>query len=102
MKRLPAPPDARPDRPASALLHDEANVRIVGFTLTPGQVVPPHTSASTVMVQVVSGGARFDGADESLVLRPGEGAVYRPGELHAIHAGDTGVEFLAVIAPRPQ
>ena len=101
MKRLDPPPSARPDRYASTLLHDEENLRVVGFTLLPGQVVPPHSSASTVMVQVLAGSGRFEGASGSAELAAGAGAVYAPGETHAIYAGEDGVQFLALIAPRP-
>ncbi len=101
MKRLPPPPPPRPDRPASAILHDEASVRLVAFTLAPRQVVAPHRSASTVLVHVLEGHAQFQGADEELPLRAGESAAYAPGEMHGIVAGDEGVRFLATITPRP-
>jgi quercetin dioxygenase-like cupin family protein len=101
MKRLPAPPPPRPDRPASAILHDEASVRIVAFTLAPAQVVAPHRSTSSVVLHVIDGQARFQGEGDEQTLRAGEAVAYAPGELHGIAAGDEGVRFLAVIAPRP-
>ncbi len=101
MKRLGPPPAPRPDRPASAVLHDEPDVRIVAFTLEPRQLVPPHRSTSTVVVHVIAGHAVFQGDGDEEPLRTGESAAYAPGELHAILAGDEGVRFLAIIAPRP-
>ncbi len=101
MRRLPSPPPPRPDRPASAILHDEASVRVVAFTLQPGQVVAPHRSSSTVVVHVLEGHALFQGEGEEQLLRAGESAAYAPGERHGIAAGEDGVRFLALIAPRP-
>ncbi|HEX6940857.1 MAG TPA: cupin domain-containing protein [Longimicrobiales bacterium] len=101
MKALDRGPAARADRPASAVLHDEANVRIVGFRLEPGQRIPPHRSASTVIVHVTEGRGTFIGADGQALLAAGDTAVYAPGEMHAIEAGDGPLRFLAIIAPRP-
>ncbi len=101
MKRLGPPPPPRPDRPANAILHEDPNVRLVVFTLEPRQIVPPHRSTATVLVHVLAGHAVFQGEAGDEPLRPGESAAYAPGELHAIHAGDEGVRFLAIIAPRP-
>lgn len=102
MRRLPDTPQTRQDRPASALLHDEANVRVVAFALEPGQVVPPHASASTVLVHVLRGGGRFLGAADEALLVPGESVVYGPAESHSIEAGPEGVHFLAIISPGPR
>ena len=101
MKVLVDGPAPREDRPSSAVLHDEANARIVAFHLLPGQRVPPHRSDSTVLVQVVSGSGRFEGADAAHVLKPGDTAAYEPGELHAIEAQQEPLRFLAIITPRP-
>ncbi|HEX7049529.1 MAG TPA: cupin domain-containing protein [Longimicrobiales bacterium] len=101
MKVLGERAAARPDRAASMVVHDEPNLRIVSFHLLPGQRIPPHRSASTVSVQVVRGTGTFRGAEDEAVLGPGEGAVFAPGETHAIEAADGPLEFLALIAPRP-
>jgi quercetin dioxygenase-like cupin family protein len=101
MKVLGAGPAARADRPASALLHDEPNGRVVAFHLLPGQRVPPHHSTSTVIVQVVAGSGRFHGAETDAVLSAGECAVFSPGETHAIDAGDESLHFHVFITPRP-
>lgn len=101
MRVLAAGPAPREDRYATALLHDDANARVVAFHLLPGQVVPPHRSESTVLVHVTAGTGRFRGADGDALLRPGDAASYEPGELHSIEAGDEPLRFVAVIAPRP-
>lgn len=102
MKVLRAePPPARHDRPATRIQHDEPNARVVAFHLLPGQVVHPHRSASTVLLQVVSGTGTFTGEADAEVLRPGDTAVYAPEELHGIAAGDQALHFLAFITPRP-
>lgn len=101
MKVLSRGPAAREDRPATELLHDENNARIVAFHLQPGQQVKPHRSESTVFVQVVSGAGWFHGETARAFLTAGEGAVYEPGELHGIDAGDTPLRFLAIITPGP-
>lgn len=92
----------RADRYASQLLHDEPNVRVVGFHLEAGQVVPPHSSPATVMVQVVQGSGTFRGAGGAEArLAAGESAVYAPGEEHSIEADSGTLRFLAIITPRP-
>ncbi|HYH78726.1 MAG TPA: AraC family ligand binding domain-containing protein [Longimicrobium sp.] len=96
-----AAPPARPDRPATRVLHDEANLRVVAFHLLPGQTVPPHRSTSTVLVQVIAGEGTFGGEDGEATLGAGECAVYRPGEMHSIEARSSALVFHAVIAPRP-
>jgi quercetin dioxygenase-like cupin family protein len=101
MKVLEHGPAPRADRPASALLHDDANARIVAFRLLPGQEIPPHRSTSTVIVQVTEGSGTFQGEDGEAVLRAGESATYLPNELHAIIAGTEPLRFIAIIAPRP-
>ena len=94
-------PPPRPDRPPTRVLHDEPNLRVITFHLQPGQTVPPHRNASTVLVHVITGGGRFTGEDTDAVLRPGETAVYRPGETHSIQALAEPLVFHAIIAPRP-
>lgn len=101
MNVLTAGPASRAERPASEILHDEANVRVIAFHLLPGQGIPPHKSDSTVLVQVVSGSGRFHGEESAEVLSSGQSAVYAPGEMHAMYAGDEPLRFLAIIAPRP-
>jgi quercetin dioxygenase-like cupin family protein len=94
-------PDARHDRPASEVLHDEANVRIVCFHLLEGQSIPPHESDSTVIVEVISGTGVFRGAGADATLHAGQSAVFAPGEPHAIAAEQGPLRFRALITPRP-
>lgn len=92
---------ARPDRPATAILHDEANVRVIGFELQTGQKIPPHRNDSTVLVHVVEGTGAFRGADGEIWLSAGESAVYPPGEEHSITAHHGPLRFIAILTPRP-
>lgn len=95
-------PAARADRPATQLLHDEPNVRVVCFHVAPGQAVPPHTSGSSVLVQVLEGDGVFRGEQSEARLSAGQSAVYAPGELHSMEpAGEGILRFLAIITPRP-
>lgn len=101
MKVLANGPEPRSDRPATMILHDEPNVRVVAFRLEPGQEIRPHRSSSTVLVQVVEGAGTFTGEGASAVLRSGEAAVFAPGEIHAIRADAEPLRFLAVLTPSP-
>lgn len=82
------------------LIHDSDDARIVVFGLLPGQVVPAHTSTSTVLMQVVSGQGRFGVGDVEQNVGPGEAAVCPPNVPHSM-AAETEMIVLAVIAPRP-
>lgn len=103
MKALPAgAPAPRPDRPATQVLHDEPNARIIAFHLLPGQEVPPHRNPSTVVVQVVEGEGLFRGEGEEAHLRAGETVVFAPGETHSMRPVGGPLRFLAVLAPGPR
>ncbi len=95
------PAVVREDRPATRLLHDEPNARVVAFHLLPGQRVAEHRSPSTVLVQVLEGEGVFRGEDGERRLAAGDAAVFAPGEVHAIDAPDGPLRFLAMIAPGP-
>ena len=102
MKQLdPAILPANADRPATRLLHDEPNVRVVAFHLQPGQLVKAHSSPSTVLLQVVEGEGEFEGDGGEVRLGPGEAVVYAPGEVHAIRAVEHALRFVATITPGP-
>jgi quercetin dioxygenase-like cupin family protein len=45
----------RPDRPATAIVHDSPDVRLIVFRLAPGQSVAPHRSTSSVQLAVLDG-----------------------------------------------
>ena len=83
------------------MLFDAAECRLVGFTLAPGQAVPVHTSASSVIVTVISGDGVFSGAESERTLQAGESLQYHPNEPHGMTAGAAGLQFLAVITPGP-
>ena len=91
----------RADRPATAILHDHDDVRMVVFRLAPGQEVPPHRSTSTVQLAVLDGRGVLAGETEEHACAPGDVVVYAPDELHAMRAVDGELLLLATITPRP-
>jgi quercetin dioxygenase-like cupin family protein len=90
-----------PSRPASAVVHDAPGARLVVFRIEPGQEVAPHTSASTVVLTVVSGRGTVSGGGEERTVEPGAVITYAPNELHGMRAEDERFCVLAIIAPRP-
>ncbi len=93
---------ASADRPAMAIVHDVADARLVVFRLAAGQEVPPHRSASTVLLTVLDGTGTLSGADgEQRVCRAGDVVAYEPGELHGMRATAGELLLLATITPRP-
>lgn len=101
MNVLEPGPEPREDRPASAILHDGRDARVVAFTLRARQAVAPHRSASTVLFHVLDGDGIFTGEDRQAHLAGGQTAACQPGEKHGITAGPSGLRFLAIIAPAP-
>ena len=91
----------RPDRPATAVVHDGADARLVLFHLGPRQEVPRHQSRSAVMLHVLRGAGVLLLADGERFCAAGEIAVFEPDELHGMRAGDDALVILATIAPRP-
>ena len=91
---------ARPDRPATALLHDSADARFVVFRIAPGQEVPPHSNASSVTLLVLDGMGIVTGDEGDRIVRRGDLVTYAPGEAHAMRAVSSTLHLLAVIAPR--
>jgi quercetin dioxygenase-like cupin family protein len=92
---------ANPSRPATAVVHDGPDARLVVFRLSPGQAVAPHTSTSTVMLAVLGGRGLVSGAEGERPVVPGDVVVYEPGELHGMRAPDEELTLLATITPRP-
>jgi quercetin dioxygenase-like cupin family protein len=91
-----------PTRPATAVIHDSDDVRLVVFRVAPGQMVPPHHSGSTVILRVLEGSGILsgaDGAERNCVA--GDTIVYEPNELHGMRAEREELLLLATIAPRP-
>lgn len=108
MRRLEAVAAARaavaasPDRPATALLYDDPDARLVVFRLAPGQVVPVHTSASTVLLQVLEGRGMIGAGDGEIECASGDVISFTPEEPHGMRAlGDDTLLLLAIITPRP-
>ena len=96
---------AAPERPATAILHDSPDARLVVFRLAPGQHVTPHRSSSTVALQVLSGSGEVsgeaDGAEPTRSVKAGDIVMYAPGELHGMRAAVDELLLLATITPRP-
>lgn len=88
-------------RPATALVHDSADARVVMFRIDPGQQVPVHTSASTVLLIVISGRGVVAGAAGDHEVSTGDIIAYETGEPHGMRAGSEPLVIAAVIAPRP-
>ncbi len=93
------------NRPATALVLDSPDARLVVFRLAAGQEVPPHRSSSTVLLSVLSGSGTLSGESaEGPVDRPctqGDVVAYEPNELHGMRATDGELLLLATITPRP-
>jgi quercetin dioxygenase-like cupin family protein len=92
---------ANAGRPATAVVHDSVDARLVVFRLEPGQQVPPHSSVSTVMLQVLEGSGILSGGDNEMMCTKGDIVVYAPGEQHGMKADVEELLLLATITPRP-
>ena len=90
-----------PNRPATATLHDSADLRLVVFRLEAGQSVPPHRSGSTVALTAISGQGFVRGGDDEGPITAGETVVFEPNELHGMRAAGCELVLLASITPRP-
>jgi quercetin dioxygenase-like cupin family protein len=88
-------------RPATALIHDSADARVVLFRIEPGQQVPVHTSVSTVLLIVISGAGVVAGATGDRDVRTGDIIAYDIDEPHGMRANEEALVIAAVIAPRP-
>jgi len=92
---------AHPDRPAMALMHDGPDARLVVFRIAEGQAVPAHTSASTVVLYVLSGSGLVSGSEGEREVSAGAVIAFEPREPHGMRAPAEELRVLAVIAPRP-
>ena len=92
---------ANPTRPATAVVHDSPDARLIVFRIAPGQAVPPHSNASTVTLTVVSGRGFARGGDDECALAAGQTVVFEPNELHGMRAESEELVLLATITPRP-
>jgi quercetin dioxygenase-like cupin family protein len=96
---------ANPTRPATAVVHDSDDARLIVFRIAPGQSVAPHRSVSTVQLTVLGGSGVLTGEHEGAAAEhpcaAGDVVVYAPNELHGMRAGDETLTLLATITPRP-
>lgn len=92
---------AHASRPATMLVHDTSDARVVLFRIEPGQSVPVHTSASTVLLSILTGTGTVTGAEGERTVRPGDLIAYASHEPHGMRAGAEQFVIAAVIAPRP-
>ena len=94
-----------PNRPATAVVHDTDDVRLVVFRLAAGQEVPPHRSGSSVMLTVLEGegllSGEENGAPVHVPCKQGDVVTYDPNELHGMRSQSGELLLLATIAPRP-
>jgi len=92
---------ASPSRPATAILLDTPDARLVVFRIAPGQSVAPHRNASTVMLTVLDGEGILSGGDGERHCAAGDVVVYEPSETHGMRATHSELLLLATITPRP-
>jgi len=94
-----------PSRPATAILHDSPDARLVVFRLAPGQSVPPHRSSSSVQLTVLAGSgmlaAEVEGEAREGRFGVGDVVTYEPNETHWMRAVEDELLLLASITPRP-
>jgi quercetin dioxygenase-like cupin family protein len=91
---------ARADRPATAVVHDSTDVRLLVFRIQPGQAVATHTNASTVVLTVVEGTGIVTGAEGERAVGGGDVIVFAPREPHGMRSIDADFILIAAIAPR--
>lgn len=88
-------------RPATTIVSDSADARLVLFRIDPGQAIPPHVNSSTVLMTIVSGSGIVSGPDGDHAARAGDLIAYEPNELHGMRAESEQIVILATITPRP-
>jgi quercetin dioxygenase-like cupin family protein len=92
---------ARADRPATAVVHDSPDVRLIVFRIEPHQVVATHTNASTVVLTVIEGTGFVSGNEGERAATVGDVIVFEPREPHAMRSNGSRFMVLAAITPRP-
>jgi quercetin dioxygenase-like cupin family protein len=94
-----------PARPATAVLLDTADARLIVFRLSPGQSVPTHRNVSSVLLSVLAGSGfvsgELDGEAVERACAAGDLIAYEPNEAHSMRATDSELLLLATITPRP-
>jgi quercetin dioxygenase-like cupin family protein len=94
-------PGIRTDRPDVSVLYDTPHARVVLYRFRPGQGLPLHKTASSVLLTVVEGAGVFTGMGQECTLGPGRSVVYAPHEAHAMRAEDQPFTVLATMTPSP-
>ena len=96
---------ANPDRPATAIIHDSADARLVVFRIETRQAVPLHSSTSSVILVIIRGvgfvSGPVDGGVSEREVHQGTVVTYEPGEFHGMRATSGPFVVLAIIVPRP-
>ena len=92
---------ANANRPATSVVHDVPDARLIVFRIAPGQAVSPHHIASTVILTVLGGAGVVSGGDGECTVAAGDVVAYAPNELHGMRAIDQELTLLATITPRP-
>jgi quercetin dioxygenase-like cupin family protein len=92
---------ARAGRPATSLVHDSDDARVVVFRIDPGEEVAVHVSPSTVILMILEGRGMVSGADGGREVKPGDIVTYDQREPHGMRAHAERLVIAAVIAPRP-
>ena len=92
---------ANPSRPATAVVYDTPDARMVVFRIAPGQAVAPHRNVSTVTLTVLAGSGIVTGGDREQDVAEGDVVAYEPNEMHGMRAVDRELILLAMITPRP-
>jgi quercetin dioxygenase-like cupin family protein len=92
---------AQAGRPATSIVHDSADARVVLFRLEPDQKVAVHTSPSTVLLMVIAGSGMVSDANGEHPVKMGDLVAYEEREPHGMRAESEQLVIAAVIAPRP-
>src|SRR3954466_1468320 len=90
-----------PSRPATAIVPDSGEARLVVFRIAPGQSVSPHRSVSTVTLIVLSGSGSVSDEKGERAVGKGDLITYAANELHGMRAAAEELAIVAIIAPRP-
>lgn len=91
----------RADRPATAMVHDHADGRLVVFRIGPGQQVASHVSESSVFLTIVSGDGLVSGGEGEQAVKAGDIVSIAPREPHGMRAENDEMVIAALITPRP-
>jgi quercetin dioxygenase-like cupin family protein len=88
-------------RPATSVIHDSADARLVLFRIAPSQAVAVHTSPSTVILTVLAGSGLLTGGATDQEITEGDVVTVEPSEPHGMRSVTEELVILATITPRP-